>query len=42
MKNNVVRIKPDKDGRYFVKFFGTRYEIILEKEEKKKEKASDE
>ncbi len=33
--NNIIKIKPDKDGRYFIKLYGTRYEIIIEKPETK-------
>ena len=39
---NIIRIKPDKDGKLYIKLYGTRYEIIVEKEEpeKKGEKAA--
>jgi hypothetical protein len=38
---NQLRVKPDKDGRLFITLFGTKYEIIVEKEEEKKPKKED-
>lgn len=40
MKNNVIEVTPDKDGKLFIKMFGTRYEIKVK--EVKKPKASKE
>jgi hypothetical protein len=27
---NVIKVKPDKDGRVFITLYGTRYEIVVE------------
>ena len=27
---NVIKITPDKDGKLFIKLYGTRYEIVIE------------
>lgn len=37
---NVIKVKPDKDGRVFITLYGTRYEIVIEqpKPSKTKEK----
>lgn len=40
MKNNVIEVTPDKDGKLFIKMFGTRYEIKIK--DVKKIKASKE
>lgn len=31
MKDNVIKVKPDKDNRIFITLYGTRYEIVIEK-----------
>ena len=31
---NVIKVKPDKDGRVFITLYGTRYEIVVEKPKK--------
>ncbi len=28
---NVIKVVPDKDGRLFIKMYGTRYEIVVDK-----------
>ena len=33
---NVIKVKPDKDGRVFITLYGTRYEIVVEKHKKNK------
>ena len=33
---NVIKVKPDKDGRVFITLYGTRYEIVVEKPKKVK------
>ncbi len=39
---NVIKVKPNKDGKIFITLYGTRYEIVIEKptveKENKKEK----
>lgn len=37
---NVIKVKPNKDGKIFITLYGTKYEIVIEKpkEETKKEK----
>lgn len=35
---NVIKVKPDKDGRLFIILYGTKYEIIVEKEKPAKHK----
>jgi hypothetical protein len=37
---NVIKVKPDKDGKVFITLYGTRYEIVIEqpKPSKTKEK----
>lgn len=36
---NVIKVKPNKDGKIFITLYGTKYEIVIEKPtvEKKKE-----
>lgn len=31
MKDNVIKVKPDKDGKIFITLYGTKYEIVVEK-----------
>ena len=28
---NVIKVKPDKDGKIFITLYGTKYEIVVEK-----------
>lgn len=39
--NNVIEVKPDKDGKYFITLYGTRYQLVFKEPVKptKKEKA---
>lgn len=30
MDKNVIKVKADKDGKYFITLYGTRYQIVLE------------
>lgn len=38
MTNNVIRVKPDKDGKVFITLYGTRYEIVVEQPKPSKTK----
>ncbi len=38
---NVIKVKPDKDGRVFITLYGTRYEIVVEKPKPTKTKKED-
>ena len=38
---NVIKVKPDKDGRVFITLYGTRYEIVVEKPKKVDSKNED-
>ena len=38
MSNNVIRVKPDKDGKVFITLYGTRYEIVVEQPKPSKAK----
>lgn len=41
--NNVIKVRPDKDGKIFITLYGTKYEIVIEnKKEKLKEDKSQE
>lgn len=35
---NIINVKPDKDGKLFIKLFGTTYEIKIIEDKPKKEK----
>lgn len=39
--NQVIEVKPDKDGKIFITLYGIRYQIVVKDEKKpaKKEKA---
>ncbi len=30
MDKNVIKVKPDKDGKIFITLYGTRYQIVVE------------
>ena len=38
---NVIKVKPDKDGRVFITLYGTRYEIVVEQSKPTKTKKED-
>lgn len=38
---NVIKVKPDKDGRVFITLYGTRYEIVVEQPKPTKTKNED-
>ena len=38
--DNIIKIKPDKDGKLFIRLYGTRYQIVIEKEEPKEQPKS--
>lgn len=29
MKENIINVVPDKDGKLFIKLYGTRYQIVV-------------
>lgn len=35
---NVIKVKPDKDGKVFITLYGTRYEIVIEQPKPSKNK----
>lgn len=35
---NVIKVKPDKDGKVFITLYGTRYEIVIEQPKPSKTK----
>ena len=37
--NNVIEITPNKDGKYFITLYGTKYEIKIKEPTKKPAKA---
>lgn len=37
--NNVIEITPNKDGKYFITLYGTKYEIKVKEPAKPKAKA---
>lgn len=40
MDKNIVEVTPDKDGKIFVTFYGTRYQIVIkDKKPETKKKA---
>lgn len=39
---DIIKVKPDKDGKIFIKLFGTKYQIVVEEEKPTKKKASKE
>lgn len=34
MEKNIIKVKPDKDGKMFITLYGTKYQIIVEEEKK--------
>ena len=36
MKGNIIKIKPDENGDLYIKFYGEKYQIVIEKPVKKK------
>ena len=32
MDKNIIRLKKDKNGKYYIKLYGVKWEIILEDE----------
>lgn len=36
--NEIIEVTPDKDGRIFIKLYGTRYEIKIKEAKKQQEK----
>jgi len=34
---NVIKVKPNKDGKIFITLYGTKYEIVVEEEKPAKE-----
>lgn len=34
---NIIEVTPDKNGKYFIKLYGTKYEIKLKNKASKKE-----
>lgn len=32
MDKNIIIVKPDKNGKLFITLYGTKYEIVVEKE----------
>lgn len=30
---NVIKVKPDKNGKIFITLFGTKYQIVVEEEQ---------
>ena len=31
--SNVIKVKPDKNGKIFITLYGTKYEIVIENDE---------
>lgn len=36
--NNVIEVTPNKDGKYFITLYGTKYELVFKKEKETKAK----
>lgn len=36
MNVQTIKVKPDKNGRVFITLYGTKYEIVIEKEKEEK------
>lgn len=34
MEKNIIKVKPDKEGKMFITLYGTKYQIIVEEEKK--------
>ena len=37
--NNVIEVKPDKEGKIFITLYGTRYQIVVKEDKKATKKA---
>lgn len=36
MKNNIIEIEPDENGKYFITLYGIKYQLVIKKPVKAK------